>query len=238
MYNTKPPGEEAPRVPKLATGLIILLIVSVIVLVVLIGLQQPESSTQAGEIEFAIATQALASGQDIIIGINNVTLYVPRDAFNIAGSIAIFPREPNLFTPADDPTWVRPLVVNVEFRDENGTPVPTVMLTKPAVICFKITQERWADYTQHPGDYEVQSYSENKDPPIWEALSLATNPESFQLCGETDHLSLFALATKLETIIPLTGPTQSSNPSQEQSGQFFTNPFEINKSGSGEPYEP
>ena len=67
MYNTKLPGEETPRVPKLATGLIVLLIVSVIVLVVLIGSQQPDSSTQAGEVEFAIATQVLASGQDIII---------------------------------------------------------------------------------------------------------------------------------------------------------------------------
>ena len=238
MYNTNLPGEETTRVPKLATGLIILLIVSVIVLVVLIGLQRPDSSTQAGEVEFAIATQAFASGEELIIGINNVTLYVPRDALNMAGSIAIFPREPNLFTVSDNPTWIRPLVVNVEFRGGNGTPVPTVTLTKPAEICFKITQERWADYTQHPGEYEVQAYSENKDPPIWEALSLATHPERYQLCGETNHLSLFALATKPETIIPLTGPTQSSNASQEQSGQFFTNPFGNDESGSGEPYEP
>jgi hypothetical protein len=196
----------------------ILLVVSVIALVVLIGSQRPDSSTQAGSTEFVIVTQQVTSGENIVISVNNATLYVPGDAINIPGSIAIFPREPNLFTISSDTKWMRPLVVNVEFRDGEGKPVSHITFAKPAEICFKITVERWADYTQHPDEYQVQTYAEEKTPPVWETLTLVTHPDRSQLCGQTDHLSVFALATKPETIIPLTGSTETPVPTQGSPG--------------------
>lgn len=214
MYKLEVPGEK-PRVPILAIAIMILLIVGVIALVILIGLQRPDSSTQAGSVEFAIATQVLAPGEDIVIGVNNATLYVPGDAISISGSIAIFPRAPNLFATLGDTRWIRLLVVNVEFRDGDGKRVQQVILTKPAEICFKITKERWEDYTRHPNEYEVQTYSEEKDPPLWEPLPMLAYPERSQLCGQIKHISLFALATKPETSIPLTDPTPTLNPTQE-----------------------
>jgi len=213
MYKLETPGERS-RVPRLAIVIIILLVVSILALVILMGLQQPESSTQAGSAEFAIATQEFAPGEDIVIGVNNASLYLPGDAINVAGSISIFPRAPNLFSPPGETKWIRPLVVNVEFRDGQGKPVQHITFAKPAEICFKITKERWEDYTRHPNEYEVQTYSEEKDPPIWEPLAMVTHPDRNQLCGQIDHFSLFALATKPDITIPLTEPTLTPNSPQ------------------------
>ncbi|MBN1452629.1 MAG: hypothetical protein JW963_16550 [Anaerolineales bacterium] len=201
-----------PRVPKFAILTIVILVVSVIALVLLIGLQRPDSSTQAGSLEFAIVTQEVTAGEDIVIGVNNATFYLPVGAINVPGSIAIFPREPNLFTAPGDTKWVRPLVVNVEFRDGQGKPVQQITFTKPAEICFKITRERWEDYTRHPNEYEVQTYTEEENLPVWEPLTMVTYPDRSQLCGQIDHFSLFALATKPETKIPLTDPTETPSP--------------------------
>jgi hypothetical protein len=227
-----------PRIPKFIRITMILLVVSVIALVVLIGLQRPDSSTQAGSMEFVIVTQQVTSSEDIVIGVNNAILYLPAGAIDMPGSIAIFPREPNLFSTPGDTEWIRPLVVNVEFRDGQGKPVSFLTLAKPAEICFKITNERWKDYTRHPNEYEVQTYAEEKNPPRWEPLILVTHPERSELCGQTDHLSLFALATKPETKIPLTDPTQTPNPSQEPSGNSSNNSSGADESGELELYEP
>ena len=230
MHKLEMPGEEA-RVPKFAIVAIILLVAGIIVLVVLIGSQQPDSSTQAGYVEFGIVTEELTYDEDLVVGVNNATLYLPGDAINIAGSISIFPRAPNLFSPPGETKWIRPLVVNVEFRDVQGKPVQHITFVKPAEICFKITKERWEDYTRHPNEYEVQTYSEEKDPPIWEPLTIVTHPDRSQLCGQTDHFSIFALATKPDTTIPLTEPTLTPDPSQEPSNDSPNNQ-------SGGLYEP
>jgi hypothetical protein len=207
----------------------------VVALVVLIGLQRPDSSTQAGGLEFTIATQAVKVGEDIVISINNATLYVPHGAISVAGSLAIFPREPNLFTPPGDTKWARPLVVNVEFRDEEGRPVQNLVFTKPAEICFKISPDRWKDYTGHPNEYEVQTYMEGNNPPTWEPLSLVAYPERSELCGQTEHFSLFALATKPQTTIPVVDPTSTP----DTTPGFFENLFNNSSDDqSGTIYEP
>jgi hypothetical protein len=212
MNSYDPLGERQP-VPKLAIALIILLLLSVIALVFLIGSNPPDSSTQSGSVEFVIATQELTTGDDLVIGVNNATLYVPRAAVELAGSIVIFPREPNLFPVAGEPEWFRPLVVNIEYRDEAGKPYPEVTFSIPVQICFKITPDRWKDYTDNPDDFQVQHYAEKQDPPRWVSLSpKQAYPDRRELCGETNHLSLFALATKSDTTIPVTGTDPTSEP--------------------------
>jgi len=213
MYKLDMP-DEGPKMPKFAIITMIVLVVSVVVLVLLIGLQRPDSSTQAGSMEFTIVTQEVTSGEDIVIGVNNATLYLPAGAIDVPGSLAIFPREPNLFTDSNDQKWARPLVVNVEFRDTQGKPVSNITFTQPAEVCFKITKDRWTDYTRHQDEYEVQTYAEEQEPPAWEPLSMVTYPERSQLCGQINHFSLFALATKPETKIPLTDPTETPVPTE------------------------
>ena len=204
MYKLENPGGE-PRVPKFAIAFIVLLVAGIIVLGVLIGSQQPASSIQAGYGEFDIATEELTHDGNLAVGANNVTLYVPRAAIRLTGSIIIFPREPNLFPNAGEPGWSRPLVVNVEYRDENGVPYSDATFSIPVDICFKITRARWSDYLLRPDEYQVQHYAEDQNPPRWEPLPLAPYPERNELCGKTYHLSLFALAIKEGATNPFTG---------------------------------
>jgi hypothetical protein len=237
MYNYDPLGERRP-IPKLAIALIILLIIGVIALVIIIGSQSPDSSTQNGSTEFVIATQELASGGDLVISVNNATLYVPRAAIELAGSIIIFPREPNLFPVAGEPEWFRPLVVNIEYRDEAGKPYPEVIFSNPVQICFKITPDGWKDYTDNPDDFQVQHYSEEQEPPRWVSLTpKQAYPDRRELCGETDHLSLFALATKSDTTFPVTGIDPTPGPKTLL--ETLTDLFGQNSGGSsGGVYEP
>lgn len=214
MYKLGMPEGRRP-LPKIAIITIILLGVAAIALIIVIGIQRPDSSTQAGAFEFVQVTQEYQPGQDVFIVVNNANLYVPGDAIQLPGSFAIFSLEPNLFTPPNDKTWARPMVVNVEFRDGEGKPVPVVNFARPAEICFKITRQRWIDYTLHPNQYEVQTYAEEKDPPVWETLPLVAYSDRLQLCGQIDHLSVFALATKPEISNPPNGPTPILHPTEE-----------------------
>jgi len=197
---------DEPGIPKFARVLIAILAVGVLVFVVLIGLRSPNASAQASAIEYAPVTQEFIPGQaqGFVIGVNNATLYMPADAITIAGKITIVPREPNMYPMAGE-KWVRLLVVDVQFTDTTGKTFQQMTLSRPAEICFKITRERWEDYAGHPDDYQVQYYAEGNNPPAWVTLPMITHPDQNQLCGVTDHLSLFALATRPETLIPLTG---------------------------------
>jgi hypothetical protein len=197
---------DEPGIPKFARVLIAILAVGVLVFVVLIGLRSPSTSAQASAIESAPVIQEFIPGQvqGFVIGVNNAMLYMPADAITIAGKITIVPREPNMYPMAGE-NWVRLLVVDVQFTDTTGKTFRQMALFRPAEICFKITRERWEDYASHPDDYQVQYYAEGNNPPAWVTLPMITHPDQNQLCGVTDHLSLFALATRPETLIPLTG---------------------------------
>ena len=196
MYKLELPEERRP-VPKVAVYIILLLVVGILALVILVGLQQPDSSTRNGSIEFVIATEELTTSEDIVISVSNATLYMPKDAISSAGTISISPRPPNLFSTAEQIRWSRTLIVNVEYRNEAGTPMPLVTLSQPFLICFKVTPERWQDYLSRQDEYQVHYYAEEQDPPGWKPIPMVTYPERNELCGQTDHFSLFALAIKI-----------------------------------------
>jgi len=184
-----------------------ILLVGAIALVFLIGRKQPDSSTHSGSIEFVKVTQVVSPSQDIVIGVNNATLYVPKEATTLPGIISITPREPNLFSNVAEKGWVRSPVVNVEYWSGQGTPYPQVSFAIPVQICFKITSELWQAYALHPDEFQVHYYAEELKPTRWQPLPLTVYPDRLQLCGETDHLSIFALAIKSKTVIPVTGAT-------------------------------
>lgn len=200
-------------VPRFAIIMVIFLVVGFSALVILTGSQQPDSSTRDGSIEFVIATEELTTDEDLVISVSNATVYVPKDAINMAGTISITPRPPDLFSIAEQTEWSRTLVVNVEYRNEKNEPYTLVTLAKPFQICFKITDERWQDYLSRPDEYQVQTYAEGQDPPRWEPLPFLTYPERNELCGQTDHFSLFALAIKKPGgTIPLADVTPTPRP--------------------------
>ena len=190
------------------------IIISVILVsvVVLIGSEPPDSSIQVSTLEFVIATGEVFPSEDLNVSVGTVTLYVPNDAIDIAGSIAMTTREPNLFPVAGETEWSRPHVVNIEFRTAEGILVPFVILSKPAQLCFKVTPEQLQDYLSHQDKYQVHYYAEQQDPPGWEYIPMVSYPERNELCGQTDHLSLFALAIKREPGIPVTSVTSTPKP--------------------------
>ena len=204
-------GEEQ-RIPLFAIVSIVLLIGGVIALVILIGSRQPDSSTQAGSIEYKIATEALSSGEDIVISIDNITLYIPGSVITLPGSISLFLRKPILFYAADELPWYRPFVVNVEYWNEDGEPYPQVEFSTPVEICFKLSSRQWEDYTNHSDEYQVQYLVVEEVPPRWEALPSVSYSERSELCGQTEYFSLFALATKFQGSIPVTGITPTPAP--------------------------
>ena len=228
------------RRPQITRGVIAVLTLIMILLVIFIGTKQPESSVQEGTVEFAIATQELSPGEDLIVSLNDVTLYVPKDAVNLPGTISITPLPPNLFSIAEKSEWSRSLVVNIEFQNEKGTPYSLVALSIPVEVCFKVIQERWLDYLNRPDEYQVQYYAEGQDPPGWEPLPMVTYPQRNELCGQTDHLSPFALAIKLRPGMPDVGVILTPTPEPNTLFNFLKDLIGSNSDGtsSGGVYEP
>jgi hypothetical protein len=206
MYDIKQPGGKLP-VPKLAGSLIILLAVMMIPVIILVGSGQPFSNTRRGGTEFVQIPQKQNNAQEIIVSFDKVTLYVPEDATDLTGNFVISPRQPDLYSFASEPEWSRPIVVDIEYRNEEGVNYPGITFSKPVNICFTLTLEQWTDFTQRPDGFQVQYYDDKQSPSRWVSLSLSMDPERYELCGQTDHFSTYALAVKSVEVIPITGAT-------------------------------
>jgi hypothetical protein len=198
--------------PPLAILAAFLLTASIVGLVVMQGLLRPDSSTQSGGVQFVQATQEVNPGQAMTVAAGPVTVYVPQGATNQPGTIAIIPREANLFPTAGDTVWTRPQVVNIEFHDPQGTPYPSATFSQPVEVCFQLSQDQWNDYSARPDAYQVHYYAEDQNPPHWVLLPVTNHPDKLQICGQTDHFSLFALAVKANASIPITGVTPFPTP--------------------------
>ena len=183
---------------------------------------RPASNSQTGSGQVVQATQAYTPGQAMTITAQNVTVYVPQDSINVAGTILVNSRQPNLFPAAGQETWSRPQIVNVEFLNSEGAPVSGISFSRPIQVCFTLTPEQWGDFTEHPDAYQIQYYAVENDPPAWVALPMAKYPNVSTLCGQVNHLSLFALAVQVEPSIPVTGPT--ATPSRTSPRPGSTNP--------------
>lgn len=186
-------------------------------IVIWMGMSRPESSTTESTLPALVQSTAevsldhailvsMKTGQIIEFIPGDVTVLVPAGATKIRGSISIINREPDMFPDAGEPGWTRPMIVNVEYLDEQGQPVEGIQFNKPLKTCFGMTDDEWQTYAKKRPDYQIQTYDESSSPPKWVALSLMPNPDQYQLCGKTDHLSLFALAIK--GILP---PTETPN---------------------------
>jgi hypothetical protein len=186
---------------------IIIFAIGLIVLVVTQGLKPPDSSTQAGIVEIVQSTDEFTPVEDVSINVENVTVYIPKNASTQAGELLVTFREPDLFSDSGEPGWTRPQVINVEYRNGEGTSLTEITFSQPIEICFSFTQELWSNFKSKPDDYQIQYYAEQETPRLWQSLARKTYDENLQLCGLTDHLSLFALAIKQELIIVDTGAT-------------------------------
>jgi hypothetical protein len=210
LVDIERPEGPVPRLPLILIG--VLLIVFVVFLV--FGLSRPR---QAQPVEIFPITPPSTLDATAAFTNDEVTVYVPPDAIDREGMISIAPGSPNLFQVAQD-VWTRTEVVIVEFLDMERRAVRGITFAKPIEICFRLDEEEWQSFTAAPDAYQVQIYAEDKNPAVWEALPIVTYPEQSQVCGQTTHLSIFGLATRLEPGIPVTGPTLTGTPSPALTG--------------------
>lgn len=206
MYDIEKPGGRAP-VPKSVLILISVLILSIIPLVILIGSLAFNSSAQTGPAEIVQVTRVHNPDQEFVVSADQVILYVPKEATDLSGNFVIQPRQPNLFAYAGEAEWTRPVVVDIQYQNADGVSFPSVTFSEPVSICFILTPEQWTDFSKRPDAYQVQYFDERQSPYRWVSYPLAIDPEENQLCTQTDHLSIYALAVKEQEVIPITGPT-------------------------------
>lgn len=208
MDGIQQPAGKSPFVI-FAVVLVGLVAVSIIPLVNVIGLQQPDGSTQREVIELQI-TQEYTAGQETILSAGLVTVYIPEGAIDLSGNFVITPRQPDLFSFAGESDWSRPQVVNIEYRNEEGAYNPDITFAKPVSVCFTLSPEQWNDYMHRPEDFQVQFFDNARLPSRWVSLPLTMDPDGNELCGQTNHLSIYALAIKFAEAIPVTGSTLTS----------------------------
>lgn len=208
MYKLRTP-DARPGMPRFAVPAMLVLLLGIIVIIVLVILKQAYVNAWANSIQYAQATQEITFDQDIVIGTGDAILYLPKNTIRVAGTISILPLAPNSFPASGGVLWSRPQIVSVEYKNQLGTPVPHITFSNLAQICFTLTQEQWQDFDGHPDNYQVQYYDQQQDPPQWVALPAVTHPERFQLCGQTDHLSVFALAVRVVPPTPTIDATST-----------------------------
>jgi len=201
--------KKAAPVPKFAIAAMVILVASIFAMIMFMR-SKPASS------------QETVPGKDLVIGVDDATLYVPKDVAVLAGVISISSLEANLY-PAAGEDWIRPQVVNVQYLNRDGVPYLNVVFSKPVLICFMI-KERWQDYTEHPDEYQVQYYAEKQDVPGWVTLPMSVNSDRYQLCGESGHLSTFAVAMKPLKDIPITGGESGGTPTPTPIGFISPTP--------------
>lgn len=188
----------------------VIIVAFMIVLAALMMLhQRSRAENVVSPIEVLLGTPPGPSGEIQTITLGPVTVYVPPDATTEAGSINISLASPSQALVGDDSGWNRAYVVNVEFRNPNGMTLQEISFNEPVEICFNLTQAEWQAFMAQTDAYQVQHFDEQANPPGWVMLPEKTYPARRQLCGQTTHLSLFALASNLE--LPVTAPT-SINP--------------------------
>ena len=208
MYKSKP--METGRPFTIYAVIVIFALVVIGALALVTGSHQtdsyPQVSIQTLPVDSSKASREIIPSLDMNLSLGETSLYVPKGATNLAGYLSMDPREPNLYPMDGDPGWSRPIVVNIEFRNYQGSPSHNITFFQPVQICFQIDAERWLDFTRRLDAYQVEYHAEGLGVSRWIMLSRSTDPENHEVCGSADHLSLFALAIKPEE------PTQTPTP--------------------------
>lgn len=195
---------EIKRIGTSRLGVIVALVMLLLVILILTH-SRSQSRNIVSPIEILLGAPEGLSGDVAVFSQGDVTVYMPPGATELDGIISIAAAEPSLSLLVDDSGWIPIKVVNLEFRSMEGVPVVGVTFSRPLEICFTLADELWQVLTQNPEAYRIQYFADQKHPSHWESLPQVTYPDRSQLCGQTQQLSLFALAFQKEVGIPVTG---------------------------------
>jgi hypothetical protein len=193
------------RIPKVGV-IMAVFIVSLVILILSHVWSQSKNLVSPIEILLG-APPTVAPREATEISQGDVTIYVPANATELEGSLSLAVAWPNLLLAAESTKWMIPEVVSVEFRRPDGVFVPDVSFSEPLEVCFTLAEDHWQAFMQDPEAYQVQYYADQQSPSRWQSLPQVTHPDRFQLCGQTNKLSMFGLAIQAKVGIPMTGLT-------------------------------
>ncbi len=173
------------------------LIIVVLGLLVWQGLLPPESSLSTGSPILQQTTAEVVQGAEMEMRLPDleIAVYMPAGSFAQGGFISLIQQEPDLF-PEAGPDWRRPRVINIEFYDSTRTLVPDYTFPSPIDVCFALSEADWRKYQANPHAYRIQYYDDGQAHPVWTDLPALAKDDNQQLCGQANHLSLFALAVQ------------------------------------------
>lgn len=228
MYGVQQPRGKS-YIPIMVGAGLALLLVSFILLDNQIRSRQPESP------QFVQIPQKHTTGEEIVVSADRTTVYVPKEGIDLTGNIVILLRQPNSFSFAGDPDWSRPIVVDIQYHNEEGVHYPGLTFSEPVSICFTLTPGQWIDFAERPDEFQVQYYDSQQSPSRWVALPAVMDPDRNELCGQTEHLSIYALAIKSVQQIPVTGATETPTGDPTATSITIINTPERRPAREGEP---
>lgn len=187
-----------PKLRRLLLGVLLMAIVILaVILAIQVGSSRPDTSQDLGAPVLLQVTAEILQDRATILEIPSlgVTVTIPAGAFRQQALISLTPREPNLFTAADDP-WRRPVILNAELFDHQGVLLPSFEFEQPVVVCFKLGVPGWRAFLEYPPDFAVQQHPTLPGGARWTSLPLVIHGADRELCGLVSHFSLIALALR------------------------------------------
>ena len=114
-------------------------LIIILAMVVLAGLmmlhQASRSQNLVSPVQILLGTPQGPSGEVLTFIQEPITVYLPPDAAREAGTISIALASPDASLISDNSGWIRWHVVNVEFRDPNGTTLSEISFAEPVEVC-------------------------------------------------------------------------------------------------------
>jgi hypothetical protein len=167
-----------------------------VIYMVRLGRKGPSNSEQSNVPSLLQVTAEVGTQKDIelISSDGKVRVYVPRNAITSHGWLSLSVREPDIFSDAGELFWTRPLIANLDLYDAKGKLINHPSFKLSISICFYLEKSEWLLFKNYPQNYKIQFYNEILSNPKWEDLPLGIKNEKSEICGQVNHLSLFALA--------------------------------------------
>jgi hypothetical protein len=156
--------------------------------------------------KFTQTSQSIVPGENAIISVDGVSVLVPKESIDNPGNVTISIRDLSTNPIIEDYGWSFDKVANIEYFEFGTTYNPEKTYTPNLIVCFELTEDQWVNYTSDSTSYYIRRFHSTTQ--SWESLEPVSHDVQKVICGETENLSLFALAHKS----PEETPSSSESP--------------------------
>lgn len=230
IFTTEPVEDTQPvvaagRRPRQKRRRWVLGVASLVVIAACVALSAPMLLSPPPELEpgYALPTLgessiALEANTDQLIfsADTDMAAFIPAGAYPGEGTLVLQTRDPELVPLRVDGGWERIRVVDLLVIGPSQETVAPTRLLQPALVCFKLSED-WDELRAvDPDLVAVERFEDREGSLGWVRLREAPGWEADQICGLTEHLSIFALAVNIgaHSIPPSVLPTPSASPTQ------------------------